>query len=72
MAGAVGFGGEVVSAPTADRAPQVGGCHPPGHGSPKRTSLVGGAAGAAPEFVWRHAPSGWLSALCGRGLSLGV
>ena len=50
-AGAVGFGGEVVSAPTADRAPQVGGCHPPGRGSPKRTSLVGGAAGAAAEFV---------------------
>jgi len=44
----------------------------PGRGSPKRTSLVGAAAGAAPECAWRHAPSGWPSARCGRGLSLGV
>ena len=71
-AGAVGFGGEVVSAPTADRAPQVGGCHPPGRTSPGCASHFGGAAGAARECVWRHAPSGWLSARCCRGLSLEV
>ena len=34
--------------------------------------LETGLAGAAPEFVWRHAPSGWLSARCCRGLSLEV